>query len=52
MVEAMINAAKADGSIDQGEIQRIAGKLENEGAAPEARSSSVRRCSSPWTWTR
>ncbi len=33
----MISAAKADGSIDQGEIQRIAGRLESGGAAPEAR---------------
>jgi uncharacterized membrane protein YebE (DUF533 family) len=37
IVSAMINAAKADGSIDQGEIQRISGKLETEGADPEAR---------------
>jgi uncharacterized membrane protein YebE (DUF533 family) len=37
VLQAMINAAKADGSIDQGEIQRITGRLESEGAAPEAR---------------
>jgi uncharacterized membrane protein YebE (DUF533 family) len=37
IVSAMINAAKADGSIDQSEIQRISGKLETEGADPEAR---------------
>ena len=28
MLRAMINAAKADGQIDQGEVQRIIGKLE------------------------
>jgi uncharacterized membrane protein YebE (DUF533 family) len=37
ILQAMINAAKADGSIDQGEIERITGRLESEGAAPEAR---------------
>jgi len=37
ILQAMINAAKADGSIDQGEIKRITGRLETEGAAPEAR---------------
>jgi uncharacterized membrane protein YebE (DUF533 family) len=37
ILQAMINAAKADGSIDQGEIKRITGRLESEGAAPEAR---------------
>ena len=35
IVSAMINAAKADGAIDQSEIERISGKL--EGADPEAR---------------
>ncbi len=37
VLQAMINAAKADGSIDQGEIKRITGRLESEGAAPDAR---------------
>ena len=37
IVSAMINAAKADGSIDQNEARRIAGKLESEGADAEAR---------------
>ena len=32
MLRAMINAAKADGQIDQGEVQRIIGKLEEDGA--------------------
>jgi uncharacterized membrane protein YebE (DUF533 family) len=36
-LKAMINAAKADGQIDQNEIQRILGKLEEGGANPEAR---------------
>jgi uncharacterized membrane protein YebE (DUF533 family) len=34
---AMINAAKADGQIDGGEVQRIAGRLEEAGADQEAR---------------
>jgi uncharacterized membrane protein YebE (DUF533 family) len=37
ILQAMINAAKADGSIDQGEIKRITDRLETDGAAPEAR---------------
>jgi uncharacterized membrane protein YebE (DUF533 family) len=32
MLRAMINAAKADGQIDQGEVQRIMGKLQESGA--------------------
>jgi uncharacterized membrane protein YebE (DUF533 family) len=32
MLRAMINAAKADGQIDQGEVQRILGKLQEAGA--------------------
>jgi uncharacterized membrane protein YebE (DUF533 family) len=31
MLRAMINAAKADGQIDQGEVQRIMGKLQDAG---------------------
>ena len=31
----MINAAKADGQIDQGEMQRIVGKLEDAGMSAE-----------------
>jgi uncharacterized membrane protein YebE (DUF533 family) len=37
ILQAMINAAKADGSIDQGEIKRITDRLETDGAAAEAR---------------
>jgi uncharacterized membrane protein YebE (DUF533 family) len=36
MLRAMINAAKADGQIDQGEVQRIMGKLQESGAAKPA----------------
>jgi uncharacterized membrane protein YebE (DUF533 family) len=32
MLRGMINAAKADGQIDQGEVQRILGKLQESGA--------------------
>jgi uncharacterized membrane protein YebE (DUF533 family) len=38
VLRAMINAAKADGQIDGGEMQRIVGKLEEGGADPEARA--------------
>jgi uncharacterized membrane protein YebE (DUF533 family) len=37
ILRAMINAAKADGQIDGGEVQRIAGRLEQAGADQEAR---------------
>lgn len=37
LVRAMITAAKADGEIDQGEIDRIAGKLAEIGADEETR---------------
>lgn len=36
-LKAMINAAKADGRIDEGEIRRILGKLEESGVDDEAR---------------
>ena len=35
VLKAMINAAKADGKIDQGEIKRIVGKLKETGMAEE-----------------
>ena len=38
ILRAMINAAKADGQIDQMEIERITGKLAEIGSADEARS--------------
>jgi uncharacterized membrane protein YebE (DUF533 family) len=37
LMQAMISAAKADGQIDGGEMQRIVGKLEEGGADGEAR---------------
>jgi uncharacterized membrane protein YebE (DUF533 family) len=37
ILKAMINAAKADGQIDDTEMQRILGKLEEAGADAEAR---------------
>jgi uncharacterized membrane protein YebE (DUF533 family) len=36
VLKAMINAAKADGQIDQGEMQRIVGKLQESGMGREA----------------
>jgi uncharacterized membrane protein YebE (DUF533 family) len=36
ILKAMINAAKADGQIDEGEIHRILGKLQETGADKEA----------------
>lgn len=36
ILKAMINAAKADGRIDEGEIGRIVGRLQEEGADPES----------------
>jgi uncharacterized membrane protein YebE (DUF533 family) len=37
VLKAMINAAKADGRIDEGEIQRILGKLQESGVDDDAR---------------
>jgi uncharacterized membrane protein YebE (DUF533 family) len=36
VLKAMINAAKADGQMDQGEMQRIVGKLQETGMGQEA----------------
>jgi uncharacterized membrane protein YebE (DUF533 family) len=38
ILKAMVNAAKADGQIDDGEQQRILGKLQEAGADAEARA--------------
>jgi uncharacterized membrane protein YebE (DUF533 family) len=38
VLQAMIAAAKADGQIDGGEVQRIVGKLQDEGAGDEAQA--------------
>jgi uncharacterized membrane protein YebE (DUF533 family) len=37
LIRAMINAAKADGAVDGGEMSRIMGKLSEDGADDEAR---------------
>jgi uncharacterized membrane protein YebE (DUF533 family) len=36
VLQAMISAAKADGEVDDSELQRIGGKLKETGADPEA----------------
>jgi uncharacterized membrane protein YebE (DUF533 family) len=41
MLKGMISAAKADGQIDQQELDRIVGKLEDAGADPDAREFGV-----------
>lgn len=47
VLKAMINAAKADGQIDQSEIQRILGKLEAAGSDSEARDFVISEMSKP-----
>jgi uncharacterized membrane protein YebE (DUF533 family) len=47
VLKAMINAAKADGQIDQGEVQRILGKLEEAGIDQEARSFVLSEINKP-----
>jgi len=47
VLKAMINAAKADGQIDQSEIQRIIGKLEDAGSDSEARDFVIGEMSKP-----
>ncbi len=47
VLRAMINAAKADGQIDQGEVQRILGKLEAAGAGASARDFILTEMSKP-----
>ena len=47
ILRAMINAAKADGQIDQVEIQRITGQLEEFGADDEARSFVLQEMGKP-----
>jgi uncharacterized membrane protein YebE (DUF533 family) len=41
VLKAMINAAKADGQIDQSEMQRIVGKLQESGMGKEAQQQYV-----------
>lgn len=47
MLSAMINAAKADGAIDQEEMARIVGKLEETGADSEGRDFVMRELGKP-----
>lgn len=47
MLMAMINAAKADGAIDQEEMSRIVGKLEESGSDPEARDFVMQELGKP-----
>ena len=47
VLKAMINAAKADGQIDQGEIQRIVGKLQESGMGKEAQQYVLTEMTKP-----
>jgi uncharacterized membrane protein YebE (DUF533 family) len=47
MLRAMINAAKADGQIDQDEVQRIIGRLDEAGADKTAREFVMSAMSKP-----
>jgi uncharacterized membrane protein YebE (DUF533 family) len=47
IVKAMINAAKADGQIDETEIQRILGKLEKDGLTEEEKRFFKREAEKP-----
>jgi uncharacterized membrane protein YebE (DUF533 family) len=47
IVKAMISAAKADGTIDQREMERIAGKVGSEGVSPEERTMLLEELQRP-----
>ena len=47
MVRAMISAAKADGQIDQAEMQKIIGKVGDEGVSPEEKAFVMAELSAP-----
>jgi uncharacterized membrane protein YebE (DUF533 family) len=47
IVKAMINAAKADGKIDQKEIERIVGKLDDDGLTQEEKDFFVTEANKP-----
>ena len=47
IVKAMINAAKADGRIDETEIQKIVGKLEKDGLTREEKEFFVNEANKP-----
>lgn len=48
IVRAMINAAKADGEIDQSEIERIAGKIDEAGLGQEAHTFIANEMAKPF----
>lgn len=47
LVKAMINAAKADGAIDQAEMQRIIGQLEVDGLTQDEKDFFIRESTAP-----
>ncbi len=47
IIKAMINAAKADGQIDEAEIEKIVGKLEKDGLSREERDFFVAEANKP-----
>ena len=47
IVKAIINAAKADGKIDQKEIERIVGKLDDDGLTPEEKDFFITEANKP-----
>lgn len=47
IVKAMINAAKADGKIDQQEIERIVGKLDDDGLTKEEKNFFMTEANKP-----
>jgi uncharacterized membrane protein YebE (DUF533 family) len=47
IVKAMINAAKADGQIDQSEVERIVGKLEEGGLTEEEKAFFMEEANKP-----
>ncbi len=47
ILKGMINAAKADGQIDQGEMQRIVGKLQEVGMDDQTKAWVMQEMSSP-----
>ncbi|MEN8200014.1 MAG: tellurite resistance TerB family protein [Thermodesulfobacteriota bacterium] len=47
IVKAMINAAKADGKIDETEVEKIVGKLEKDGLTREEKEFFVREANKP-----
>ena len=47
LVKAMINAAKADGQIDEAEVNKIAGKLDDNGLTQEEKNFFMAEASKP-----